>query len=76
METIEIHAGYLYEYLRAHFIHTKLIELPSSQQNIRQQGINTIIERMEQYASEVSLKEWQEGYDEGRSVQKMEDERT
>ena len=52
METIEIHAGYLYEYLRAHFIHTKLIELPSSQQNIRQQGINTIIERLQQYADE------------------------
>jgi len=74
METIEIHAGYLYEYLRAYFIHTKLIELPSSQQNIRQQGINTIIERMEQYANEVSRESnkkevnsaWLRGFNEGR----------
>ena len=51
MTEIELQAGYLYEYMRAHLIHAKLMEdTPGSQQNLRQQGINTIIERMKQFA--------------------------
>ena len=61
MEAIEIHAGYLYEYLRAHFIYAKeAAKSPLSnkeaesyrQLRMRQDGINTIIERMQQYANE------------------------
>ena len=55
MTEIELQAGYLYEYMRAHLSHIKLVEYnPDRLQRVKQQGLDKIIQTLQQYASEVS----------------------
>lgn len=55
MTEIELQAGYLYEYMRAHLTHVKLVEYnPDRLQRVKQQGLDKIIQTLEQYADGVS----------------------
>ena len=51
MTEIELQAGYLYEYMRAHLTHIKLVEYnPDRLQRVKQQGLDKIIQTLQQYA--------------------------
>ncbi len=55
MTEIELQAGYLYEYMRAHLTHVKLVEYnPDRLQRVKQQGLDKIIQTLQYYATAVS----------------------